>query len=50
MLRHRDLRVRCEEVPRTMGNPTGAVLIVDDGRDCSGSIRAVLKRNGSRMT
>src|SRR6516225_6993409 len=29
-----------------MGSPTRAVLIVDDDRDCSDSIRAVLERNG----
>lgn len=30
----------------TMGSSTGAVLIVDDDRDCSDSIRAVLERSG----
>ena len=35
-----------EVVTNTMGSPTKAVLIVDDDRDCSDSIRAVLERNG----
>jgi DNA-binding NtrC family response regulator len=29
-----------------MGSSTGVVLIVDDDRDCSESMRAVLERNG----
>ena len=35
-----------EVVTNTMGSPTGTVLIVDDDRGCSESIRLVLERDG----
>ena len=35
-----------EVVTNTMGSPTGTVLIVDDDRNCSESIRLVLERDG----
>jgi DNA-binding NtrC family response regulator len=45
-MRFADEGVVREVAMNTMGSSTGAVLIIDDDRDCSDSIRAVLERNG----